>query len=202
MGGHGADNNCAAVFGNAGQIAEAAGVLFADRGIHATPVRDIGERVGVLSGSLYHHFRTKDDIVHELMRAYGRELLARYHAAEADGGSAHERLERLFRACVRANLEHPNETAILIHELDRLFRKDEFAYIQQLVVEVEQIFVKVIAEGMQAGEIRTDVAPAFVYRMMMDVMGSVQRWYDPDKHSEDQVVGGWLDVFFRGIGTT
>jgi AcrR family transcriptional regulator len=182
------------------EIARVAGELFADRGIHATTVRDIGERVGVLSGSLYHHFKTKHDIAHELMRDYGEELLARYREAEQGGGSAREKLERLFRACVRANLARPNETAILIHELDKLFRLDEFAYIQQLVVDVEAIFVRVIAEGMQQGEIRTDIAPAFTYRMMMDVMGAVQRWYDPEKHSEDQVVGGWLDVFFRGIG--
>lgn len=182
------------------EIAQAAGELFADRGIHATTVRDIGERVGIQSGSLYHHFKTKHDIAHELMRCYGEDLLARYREAEAGGGGAGEKLERLFRACIRANLAHPNETAILIHELDKLFRLEEFSYIQRLVADVETLFVGVIAEGMHRGEIRTDIAPAFTYRMMMDVMGAVQRWYDPDKHSEDQVVRGWIDVFFRGIG--
>ena len=61
------------------------------------------------------------------------------------------------------------------------------------------VFVAVIADGMRAGEIRRDIAPAFAYRMMMDVMGAVQRWYEPEKHTEDQVVGGWIDIFFRGI---
>jgi AcrR family transcriptional regulator len=183
------------------EIARVAGALFADRGVQATTVRDIGDRVGVLSGSLYHHFKTKHDIVHELMRAYGEDLLARYRAAEEQGGSPRARLERLFRECVRANLEHPDETAILIHELDKLFRQGEFTYLHQLVRDVETIFVKVIVDGMQAGEIRTDLAPAFTYRMMMDVMGAVQRWYDPEKNTEDQVVQGWIDVFFRGIGT-
>jgi len=153
----------------------------------------------VRSGSLYHHFKTKHDIAHELMRGYGEQLLARYSDAEQGGGSAREKLERLFRACVRVNPAHPNETAILIHEVDRPFRLDEFAYIQQLVVDVEAIFVRVIVEGMHQGEIRTDLAPAFTHRMMMDLMGAVQRWYDADKHSEDQVVKGWIDVFFRGI---
>jgi len=181
------------------QIACAAGELFAERGVQATTVRDIGERVGVLSGSLYHHFKTKQDIVHELMRSYRDELIARYRAANEQGGTARERLERLFRACVASNLSHPAETAILIHELDKLFQQEEFAYIQALVDDVEEIFVTVIADGMSAGEIRRDIAPAFAYRMMMDVMGAVQRWYEPGKHTEDQVVGGWIDIFFRGI---
>ena len=181
------------------QIAEAAGELFAERGVQATTVRDIGARVGVLSGSLYHHFRTKQEIVHELMHAYGEDLLARYLAAEQEGGNSRARLERLFRACVRANLAHPNETAVLIHEQDRLFRSEEFDYIHEIVAAVEVIFVAVIEEGARSGELRDDLDPAFLYRMMMDVMGAVQRWYDPEQHSEDAVVGAWLDVFLRGI---
>jgi AcrR family transcriptional regulator len=183
------------------QIAAAAGVLFADRGVQATTVRDIADRVGMLSGSLYHHFKTKHDIVHELMRDYGEELLSRYRAAATateDGNSA-EQLEALFRACVQSNLAHPHETAILIHEQSKLFALDEFDYVNRVVEEVEAIFVRVIVEGMNRGEVRTDIAPAFTYRMMMDVMGAVQRWYDPGKHSEDLVVQAWLDVFLRGI---
>ena len=181
------------------QIAAAAGVLFADRGVQATTVRDIAERVGMLSGSLYHHFKTKHDIVHELMRAYGDELIARYQAAVASEDTSAAKLEALFRACIQSNLSHPHETAILIHEQDKLFALDEFDYVQGIVSEVEAIFVSALVTGMNAGEIRTDVAPAFTYRMMMDVMGAVQRWYDPEKHSEDLVVRGWLDVFLRGL---
>jgi AcrR family transcriptional regulator len=162
------------------QIAAAAGVLFADRGVQATTVRDIADRVGMLSGSLYHHFKTKHDIVHELMRDYGEELLSRYRAAATA-------------------TEDGNSAEILIHEQSKLFALDEFDYVNRVVEEVEAIFVRVIVEGMNRGEVRTDIAPAFTYRMMMDVMGAVQRWYDPGKHSEDLVVQAWLDVFLRGI---
>jgi AcrR family transcriptional regulator len=37
--------------------------LFATRGVAATTVRDIGEAAGLLSGSLYHYFPSKDAIV-------------------------------------------------------------------------------------------------------------------------------------------
>ena len=181
------------------QIAREAGALFADRGVQATTVRDIAERVGMLSGSLYHHFKTKHDIVHELMRAYGDELIARYRSAVEIRGTSREKLEALFRACIQSNLAHPHETSILIHEQDKLFALDEFDYVHRTVADVEAIFVAVIVEGINEGEIRSDVAPAFTYRMMMDVMGAVQRWYDPEKHSEDVVVLGWLDVFLHGL---
>ena len=133
------------------------------------------------------------------MRAYGDELIARYRSAVEIRGTSREKLEALFRACIQSNLAHPHETAILIHEQGKLFALDEFDYVQRTVADVEAIFVAVLVEGINEGEIRSDVAPAFTYRMMMDVMGAVQRWYDPEKHSEDVVVLGWLDVFLRGL---
>ena len=181
------------------QIAQAAGELFAERGVQATTVRDIGDRVGVLSGSLYHHFKTKHDIVHELMHTYIEDLLRRYRDVEGQGGSSIQKLERLFRACIKANLEHPAEETLLIRELDGLFRLEEFAYIHETLAEIEALFVKVVVQGKSAGEIRGDVDPGFVYRMMMDVMGAVPRWYDPGKHSEDRVVEGWIEIFCRGM---
>ena len=42
------------------EILEAAAALFAERGYAATSVRDIGERVGLLGGSLYHYIKSKE----------------------------------------------------------------------------------------------------------------------------------------------
>jgi AcrR family transcriptional regulator len=181
------------------EIAAGAGSLFAEQGVRATTVRDIAERVGMLSGSLYHHFKTKNDIVHELMQAYGEDLLARYERAAAPGGTSSDKLSRLFHACLEANLEHPDEEAILIRELDALFREPEFGYLHETLSRIEGIFVGVIEEGVKRGEIRRDIEPHFVYRMMMDVMGAVPRWYDPAKNGKNEVVDGWIDIFTRGV---
>jgi AcrR family transcriptional regulator len=182
------------------EIAKAAGALFAEQGVRGTTVRDIADQVGLLSGSLYHHFKTKHDIVHELMGRYGEDLVARYERAAAPGGTAIEKLRRLFHACVDANLEHPDEEAVLIRELDTLFREPEFAYIHETLERIEQIFVDVIEAGVARGEIRPDIDPHFLYRMMMDVMGAVPRWFDPSRDAKNDVVAGWIDVFIRGVG--
>ena len=181
------------------QIAVAACALFARQGVQGTTVRDIGDRVGILSGSLYHHFKTKLDIVHEIMGAYGEGLVARYERAAEPGGTSTDKLRRLFHACLEANLEHPDEEAVLIRELDNLFREPEFAYIHEMIARIEEIFVNVIEEGIRRREIRSGIDARFVYRMMMDMMGAVPRWYDPRRHSQKEVVEGWIDIFFKGI---
>ena len=65
------------------EILRAAGEIFADRGISNTSVRDIGAKVGILSGSLYYHFRSKDDMVMELLDRHLRIFVAEHEAAIA-----------------------------------------------------------------------------------------------------------------------
>lgn len=62
-------------------ILEAAATLFAERGYAATSIRDIGEQVGLLGGSLYHHIKSKEALfvrVHDvaLQMAGDRIVLA------------------------------------------------------------------------------------------------------------------------------
>ena len=55
--------------GSRERILDAAASLFRRRGYKSTTVRDIAEEVGILSGSLFYHFRSKEEILLEIMRA-------------------------------------------------------------------------------------------------------------------------------------
>ena len=45
------------------QLLDAAARLFNDRGFHATSMRDIAKEVGMLSGSIYYHFQSKEEML-------------------------------------------------------------------------------------------------------------------------------------------
>ena len=49
------------------EILKVAAQVFAERGIKEATVRDIGEAAGILSGSLYYHFDSKEQIVLKLL---------------------------------------------------------------------------------------------------------------------------------------
>ncbi|MDJ0113374.1 helix-turn-helix domain-containing protein, partial [Rhodococcus erythropolis] len=53
--------------GRRDELLEIAAGLFADRGVRATTVRDIADAAGILSGSLYHHFDSKESMVDEIL---------------------------------------------------------------------------------------------------------------------------------------
>ena len=52
------------------ELLELAATMFAERGLRATTVRDIADSAGILSGSLYHHFSSKEEMVDEVLRGF------------------------------------------------------------------------------------------------------------------------------------
>ena len=64
----------AAVTRRAEEIRHAAGALFLAKGYAATTMSDIAGAVGILPGSLYHHFTSKDAVAAEILEAFNAEL--------------------------------------------------------------------------------------------------------------------------------
>ena len=59
------------------ELLELAATMFAERGLRATTVRDIADSAGILSGSLYHHFKSKEQMVDEVLRGLPRLAVRR-----------------------------------------------------------------------------------------------------------------------------
>jgi AcrR family transcriptional regulator len=77
------------------EILDAAAELFAQRGYAATSTRLIAERVGIRQASLYYHFRTKEQILAELLEATVRPSLT--HAESLGDLDTVRALESLVR---------------------------------------------------------------------------------------------------------
>ena len=59
-----------------GKLLQTAAHLFRNKGFERTTVRDLASAVGIQSGSLFHHFKSKDDILRAVM-----EETIRYNTA-------------------------------------------------------------------------------------------------------------------------
>src|ERR1700760_1924042 len=86
--------------------------LFAERGLRATTVRDIADAAGILSGSLYHHFDSKESMVDEILRNFLDDLFRRYDAIVAQGLGPRGTLEAVVVASFEAIGEHNAAVAI------------------------------------------------------------------------------------------
>ena len=78
------------------RILHAAAQLFHERGYQGTTVRDIADEVGILSGSLFHHFRSKEEMLLDIMREAALTLCIRAEEVLERTPLAQERLQQLI----------------------------------------------------------------------------------------------------------
>jgi AcrR family transcriptional regulator len=127
------------------EILDAAGELFTTRGYAGTSTRMIAEAVGIRQASLYHHFKTKDDILEALLQDTVAPPLATARTLrKSDGDSALERLQALarFDAAQLAGSRWNLGALYLLPEL----RTERFAEFRQARSDLARIYARLAGE--------------------------------------------------------
>src|SRR3974390_3571206 len=87
-------------------IVWAAAKVFRTKGYHAAPVRDIADEVGILKGSLYHHFESKEELLYLVVKEPIAEMSRTMGAIAAADGSAADKLRQAISAHLAAFPRH------------------------------------------------------------------------------------------------
>jgi TetR/AcrR family transcriptional regulator, cholesterol catabolism regulator len=161
-------------------LASAAG-LFARKGVSATTVREIADEVGMLSGSLYHHFDSKEAMVDEIVASYLEDLRARYKAVTARDADPRTKLHDLVIASLEVVEAHPHATEIYQNEVNYLTQIERFGYLKNAGKEVQSTWLDVINAGVRDGVFRSDLDPKVLYRLMRDSVWLSVRWFKPTR---------------------
>jgi AcrR family transcriptional regulator len=112
-------------------VVRLAGQLFAQKGYRATTVREIADAAGILSGSLYHHFDSKESIGDEILSDFMYEILADYHAAAASGGDPRYVLESIVRSTSKTLARHRAALTILQNDWSYFSALPRFGYLRK-----------------------------------------------------------------------
>ena len=166
------------------------------KGFAGTKLSDIAEAAGIVKGSLYHYFDSKEEIYARLVNNV-RALFE----GEADldtSGTAVERLEQFVRSRVDVILQHPLEIALLNRDLVRMKGtigdwaregpKKNFAVIR-----------KIILQGQKDGSFRA-ADPDLVSSMILGVLAHVPNWYHRDHPSQpEELMREVLEYVLGGI---
>ena len=183
-----------------GELLATAGRMFAENGLRSTTVRDIADAAGILSGSLYHHFDSKESMVDEILRRFLDDLFARYREIAGAGLPASETLRGLVVASFESIDAERNAVAIYQDEAKRLSGQERFGYIGELNVEFRQLWHAVLQRGVDDGEFRPDLDVELVYRFMRDTVWVAVRWYRPGgPMSVESIADQYLSIVLDGI---
>jgi AcrR family transcriptional regulator len=163
------------------RILSSAATLFARKGVAATTVREIADEVGILSGSLYHHFESKEAIVDEVISSYLEDLRSRYKRVLAGDTDPRTRLHDMVVASLEVVESHPHATEIYQNDVNYLSQIERFAYLKSAGKEVQNSWLEVINQGVDQGIFRSDLDPKILYRLMRDAVWLSVRWFKPTR---------------------
>lgn len=172
--------------------------LFAEKGFRATTVREIADAAGILSGSLYHHFDSKESIGDEILAGFLDEVLADYREAVTAGGDPRSTIEQIVRRSTRTLGRHHAALTMLQRDWGYFSGQPRFAYLRKALREIEQIWLSQLEEGIRTGAFRSDLDPKLTYRLLRDVLWMPSSWRG-GRWSGEQIVSGFLDLLFVGI---
>jgi AcrR family transcriptional regulator len=181
-------------------ILERAADLFARQGVAATTVREIADAVGILSGSLYHHFASKDEIVDAIVGSFMDDLVGRYDEVLASEADARQRLRGLVVASLATVASHPHATEI--YQKDARYLAEGKAPVAENARLIRRAWIGVLEDGVAAGLFRSDVPVTVISPLLRDGLWLTARWFKPTKaYGYDELAQDYLRVFLDGIAT-
>ncbi|QFT84679.1 HTH-type transcriptional repressor KstR2 [Halomonas sp. THAF12] len=169
------------------ELTRQAAQLFVQEGFDRTTVRMLAEEMGIKSGSLFHHFRDKQEILAAVIEEGTRNALAIAHAAlESCDRDPQARLQAMARAHLETLLTDRNAHVVALYEWRRL-DDDARAHLGHLRDAYEALWEAVIDEALAAGLIHGD--RFLVSRFVMGALNWTVRWYDPEGERSPEELG-------------
>lgn len=156
------------------EILDVADELFGQKGFDGTSTNDILKKVGIARGTLYYHFKSKEDIMDALIERYNAQILSAATRIAADKSIAvHERIVRVVMAL---NISDGNGKEIIDH-----IHKPQNALMHQKIQKVimnglPPILTEIIHEGIEQGLFSTP----YPYECMEMIVAYTNTVFDDD----------------------
>jgi AcrR family transcriptional regulator len=182
------------------ELLATAAEVFAAQGYNATTVRKIADAAGMLAGSLYYHFDSKESMLDEILSTFLDELWAGYDAVLAADLGPRETIEALVTESFREIDRHRAAVAIYQKESRHLTSQPRFAYLADSQVMFEKAWLGTLERGVAAKVFRADLDVRLTYRFVRDTVWVAASWYRPGgQHSPEEIARQYLSMVLDGI---
>ncbi len=166
--------------------------LFEEEGYDAASVQRIVDDAGLTKGAFYHHFESKEEVLHEIhdrFMDYQLELLRTVVARE-------EAPDVLLRQVITDVLIEPigiyrAEITVFTHE-HRFLSRDAFAEVNAKRDEFERLLVQLIQRGIDDGNFRPIGPPRLLAFAIIGTTAWAHTWLDPNGGMSSREIG---DIF-------
>lgn len=160
------------------ELTRLAAQLFVQEGFDRTTVRMLAQEMGIKSGSLFHHFKDKQEILAAVIEEGTQNALTIARNALAECRADPEvRLRTMARAHLETLFTDRNAHVVALFEWRRL-TPEASAHLSHLRDAYEALWVAAIDDALEAGLIHGD--RFLVSRFVLGALNWTVRWYDPN----------------------
>ncbi|GIK85064.1 MAG: TetR family transcriptional regulator [Betaproteobacteria bacterium] len=160
------------------QVLDAAARLFRERGYAVTSMRDIGAAAGMLAGSLYYHFASKDDLLVAVYAEGVRRIGAAVEAALAASVDPWDRLERACAAHLTALLDDSDYGQVVIR-----VRPDDAPDAAARLIALRDGYERLFARALDDLPLRHRGDRRALRLLLLGALNWSQTWYRPGRDS-------------------
>ncbi len=181
-----------------GKLLQTAAHLFRSKGYERTTVRDLAGAVGIQSGSIFHHFKSKDEILRSVMEETILYNTALMKASLADATNLRERVLALIRCELQSIMGGTGEAmAVLVYEWRSLSEEGQ-RYILELRDAYELLWLEVLGEAKAQGYFNAD--PFILRRFLTGALSWTTTWFRPEgAMSLDQLCEEALSLVIKEV---
>jgi AcrR family transcriptional regulator len=157
------------------QVLDAAARLFRSKGYENTSVREIARAVGMLPGSLYCHFATKEDLLRAVYVRGVEQISEAVQAATVKHEDPWQRLEAGCVAHLEAILRDDDHAQVVIR-----VRPSDAPAVERDLIELRNRYEAIFGGLLQEVPLPRGTDRHALRLMLMGALNWAQTWYRPD----------------------
>src|SRR5690625_5199399 len=171
--------------------------VFNRHGYEATSMGMLATELGISKSAIYHHVKTKEEILKSALDEALDGLEDVMDEAENTEGSARTKIEALITGAVQVLINRqPSVTLLLRLRGNSDVEKEALRRRRQLTTRLAVL----IADGQTEGSVRETTSAKVLARLLFGTINSLVDWYDSEKSAGAQQTGEVLvDLIFHGI---
>ncbi|GAB3677439.1 TetR/AcrR family transcriptional regulator [Streptomyces sparsus] len=176
--------------------------VFNERGYDGTSMEHLSQAAGISKSSIYHHVRSKEELLHRAISRALDGLFGILDEPAAREGRAVTRLEHVTRRTAEVLMaELPYVTLLLRVHGNTDTERWAMARRRDFDQQVADLLTRAAAEG----DLRPDVDVRLATRLLFGMINSIAEWYRPERAADSRddaaVADAVVKIAFAGLRT-
>lgn len=178
------------------QILQAAAKLFSEKGYASTSMRDIATELGIEAASLYHHIKSKEEILETICFVMADQLIAAINEVNDIYFNAEEKLRMAIKNHVQIITQNIHQSAVFLREW-RCLSEPKLGEFKQLRDAYENELKVILEEGVNE-DVFDNVDQKFATLTILSTVNWINEWYKPQGSMNAEEIAQKLSDFIMG----